>query len=587
MSRFSFRFILTISLFTSSSLAVAQDVGKTLEPSSKFLPPSTALYLEVPSPDELISLIFDHPLRAKIESLEPYRAATSSQPYKRFLLARTMVEGQVQMPWREALETFLAQGLVLAVDRETEGTALIIHGEDEASMQLLRDKLIEFAKLDANPDRLKQGSYRGIDVQQFDKIAFAAVGPRMFFTNKKELGKDILDRMLDGGESLADQAGYQMARKTRQTPLLAWGFADVEALRDAGVARNVFFDQINQPVAELIFGGIQSCLQKTPHATASLAGDPSGLQLVIEMPHQADWVPETRDYYFGPEGAGRARGLTDLPETLFALSTYRNFSEMWLRAGDLFNADVNDGIAQADANLTTLFAGRDFGEDILGSFEPEVRFIAVRQGFDDNAPIPTIKLPAFAAIFELRDPDSMTRELRRTFQSLVGFLNVVGAMNGQHQLELGNESVGSGGELVTATYVPEVGEENSTDAKIVFNFSPSVGFVGERCVVASSAALAKALIEHHDAERQETDDNTRAKVNANVLRDVLADNRSQLVAQNMLEEGNTKEQAEANIDLLLQVIQYVRGANASLQTTEGRLRFQLSLEVTDESSERD
>jgi hypothetical protein len=80
MSRFSFRFILTISLFTSSSLAVAQDVGKTLEPSSKFLPPSTALYLEVPSPDELLSLIFDHPLRAKIESLEPYRAATSGGP---------------------------------------------------------------------------------------------------------------------------------------------------------------------------------------------------------------------------------------------------------------------------------------------------------------------------------------------------------------------------------------------------------------------------------------------------------------------------------------------------------------------------
>jgi hypothetical protein len=587
MSPSSFRIIVAISLSTLSSLSVAQGTGEADESSSKYLPPSTALYLEVPRPAELLSLIFDHPLREKIESLEPYRAATNSQPYKRFLLARTVVEGQVEMPWREALETFLAHGLVLAVDRETEGTALVIHGKDEASMRLLRDKLIEFAKLDANPDRLKQGSYRGIDVQQFDKIAFAAVGSRLFFTNQKELGKDILDRMLDGGESLADQSGYRSARETQKKALLAWGYADVESLRDAGVARNVFFDQINQPVAELIFGGIQSSLQKTPHATASLAGDHSGLRLAVEMPHQADWVPDSRDYYFGPEGAGRARGLPDLPETLFALSTYRNFSEMWLRAGDLFNADVNDGIAQADANLTTLFAGRDFGEDILGSFEPEARFIAVRQGFDPGAPTPTIKLPAFAAIFELRDPDTMTRELRRTFQSLVGFLNVVGAMNGQHQLELGSEAVGSDGELVTATYVPEVGEEDSTDAKIVFNFSPSLGFVGDRCVVASSVPLARALIEHQESEPEGTDDNTRAKLHANVLRDVLADNRSQLVAQNMLEEGNTKEQAEANIDLLLQVIGYLRGANASLQTTDGTLRFQLSVEVTHESSELD
>jgi hypothetical protein len=95
------------------------------------------------------------------------------------------------------------------------------------------------------------------------------------------------------------------------------------------------------------------------------------------------------------------------------------------------------------------------------------------------------------------------------------------------------------------------------------------------------------LIEHHDSGREGTDDNTIAKLNAKVLRDVLADNRSQLVAQNMLEEGNTKEQAEANIDLLLQVIDYVRGANASLQTTDGRFRFQLSLEVTHESTALD
>ena len=107
---------------------------------------------------------------------------------------------------------------MLAVDRETEGTALIIHGKDEASMQLLRDKLVEFAKLDANPDRLKQGSYRDIDVQQVDKIAFAAVGPRLVFTNQKDLGKDILDRMLDGGESLADQARYRTARKRGKHP---------------------------------------------------------------------------------------------------------------------------------------------------------------------------------------------------------------------------------------------------------------------------------------------------------------------------------------------------------------------------------
>ena len=53
---------------------------------------------------------------------------------------------------------------------------------------------------------------------------------------------------------------------------------------------------------------------------------------------------------------------------------------------------------------------------------------------------------------------------------------------------------------MTASYVPEAGEEDSTDAEIVFNFSPSVGFIGDRCVVASTRVACQGLIEHHEAE---------------------------------------------------------------------------------------
>lgn len=152
-------------------------------------------------------------------------------------------------------------------------------------------------------------------------------------------------------------------------------------------------------------------------------------------------------------------------------------------------------------------------------------------------------------------------------------------MNGQHQLELGMESRDARGELVTASYVAEDGETESSDAEIVFNFSPSMGFVGNRCIVASTKSLARVLTDKGDAEVQTVDDNTRAELHANVLRDVLSDNRSQLVAQNMLEEGNSREEAESSIELLLQVLDYVEGASASLGTEDGRLKFKLSLEV--------
>ena len=72
----------------------------------------------------------------------------------------------------------------------------------------------------------------------------------------------------------------------------------------------------------------------------------------------------------------------------------------------------------------------------------------------------------------------MRIEFRRIFLSFLGFLNVIGAMNGQPQLDLDFEKNGDS-EIITSTYVPEADEKNSKQAKINFNFSPSVGFGGD------------------------------------------------------------------------------------------------------------
>ena len=67
----------------------------------------------------------------------------------------------------------------------------------------------------------------------------------------------------------------------------------------------------------------------------------------------------------------------------------------------------------------------------MAAFETEVAFVAVCQDFAGTQPHPSIILPKFTSVFELTQFGSMRRELRRTFQGLVGFLNIVGVMNGE------------------------------------------------------------------------------------------------------------------------------------------------------------
>lgn len=547
--------------------------------SAALFPPTTVVFAELGSPAKLVTTIFDHPLRKRIEALEPYKMAVQTAGYRRFQFGRVFIEAHFGMAWREAIATFAAHGISVGFDAESQGVAMIVHGKDAESMKLLRDKLIELTQI--NDDiQIKSGEYRGVTAYQINEAKFAVYDDRLIATNKPDLGQAILDRLIDGeGESLADNERFQSAQHARSLTTTAWAFVDVEVIRESGIADNVYNDQIDNPVLELLFGGIQSSLKETPYAAAEFWLKTEGLGLQFAMPHQSDWIPEEREYYFGSDGKGRGPALPKVDNTLFTLSTYRDFSEMWLRAGDLFGAQTNDEFAKADANLTTLFAGRDFGEDILGSFQPEVGLIATRHDFADTLPQPTIKVPAFAAVFELRDPDTMTRELRRIFQSLVGFLNVVGAMNGQNQLELDMEKLDGNVELISSAFVAEEDDRDSTQAKIIFNFSPTVGFAGRRFVVSSTKSLARQLVTEQASGQVEATDNTHAVLKADALRDVLEDNRGQLIAQNMLEDGNTREEAEAIIDLLLEAVGYFREASFKLGASDDQLKigFQVRL----------
>jgi hypothetical protein len=534
--------------------------------------------------------ILDHPLRARLEQHEVWQKLTKSQPWRNFLTGRKFFEVQMGQEWREAITALTEGGIYAGFDPSTGGTALIVRGRDATIMETFRSKLLELLRLGKPDTDSDQKEYRGVPVYRVEAGRTAVVGPWLVLVNKPEIGKEILDRLLDDDnqprtiagsskESLAANAGFMAAVASRPKQLSVWGFADLEAIRQEEKVRKVLEGRAENPAAELIAGGIQSILLNTPYVTGELELPTSGIKLSIRMPSKSEWIPEHRSWFFGPDFSGTAPRLPVVPDTLLTLGTWRDASQMWLRAGDLFDENMNDQLANADSTLTTLFAGRDFGEDILGSFQPQIGFVMTRQDFDGVLPQPAIRLPAFALVLELREPERMTRELRRTFQSMIGFFNVLGAMERRAQLEMDMKKL-PGAELIISSYVAEDGEKDSTSAPIIFNFSPSAGFAGSRFVLSSTRQLAEHLIVAPLAEDVSVRGaNSFVHLQANTLKQVLADNREQLIAQNMLEEGSTQEEAEDRIELLLEAISYFRGIGMHLSQDSGSLALQLEVNV--------
>ena len=261
-----------------------------------------------------------------------------------------------------------------------------------------------------------------------------------------------------------------------------------------------------------------------------------------------------------------------------SLIAYRNLTELWLRAGDLFNEKVNDQLAQADNTLTTLFSGKDFGTDILGAIEPQIQLLVTEQQFEPSY-APAIQLPSVGLVAKLKDP-RMKNELKRTFQSFIGFLNVTGAMQGNPQLDLDSESI-EGKQIYTATYIREGDKQYENGLPIQFNFSPTLAFDGDLVFIASTNTLVKKVAINSTKQNEaETlaKNNTVLEVNFKSLQNVLEANRRQLVSQNMLEKGHSKSEAEKETDTWISLLSLLRTGTAVLRFDDHvHLKFELEI----------
>jgi hypothetical protein len=559
-------FLFPLCLMSGNSL------GQSSLDSAALLPESSVVVIQVEPFEELLS----HPLRKKLVSSKAFKTLWNSQEILKLRGGITLVELALGDRLEKLATRLTDGGMVLAIDAKTRGAVAIVQSESQDWLRDYVDRLVKLARDDAKnkgrADPVHAAMYRDVQAYEINKVIFGVLGDRLVVTNQGELGKAIVDRWKnpDGEKSLPGKESYRRALEDRSvttytsgTHAIGWMYVDVHSLREAGLAKELLGGKAKDFGAELILGGLLAVLHKTPYVTGNLKLQDSRIHLHLSSPNEPAWVGQDRVYFVGDRERGGALPLWMPEGALAGLTTFRDVSQLWLRAGDLFDQDVNDKLAQADNTLTTLFSGRDFGEDILGAVHPEIRLIAARQQYGSAGPVPAIQLPAMALVARLKDPGKMRPELKRIFQSFIGFLNIVGAMEGRTQLDLDMESSGKV-QFYWATHVPEVDRQGTDEAPIQFNFSPCLAFMDDWMVLSSTQPLARQLTslpqptEKPNAasaiQKGPQRTNTALEIDLHQLNRVLEDNRRQLVSQNVLEKGHTRQEAEKEIGMLLSIV---------------------------------
>jgi hypothetical protein len=570
--------LVSILLFSLSGTSGAEKTAEEL------LPANTIFYAEIGDPAGLTETLVEHPLVEKLLELDAYQQVLSTPEFEQFKLLLAAAEEQVGATWQEALSDLAVGGISVAFDMDTQGGAVLVEARDKESLDHLRDTFLKLVATEASnngqQDPVKRGSYRDITAYQLnEQFKFITIDNWLIVVTESKLGSAILDRYLDSGqglhETLAETDAFQAARRTMQGEETAWAYLGLKQVRVFGGLVPLSTAARENMFVELLLGGVVEAAKSADFMTATIQLDEERARIALALPCDDTSLKEGREYFFGPGGQGVAPAIINVDDTIFSLSTYRDISQVWLRAPDLFTDEVNDGLAEADSTLTTLFAGRDFGEDILGALRPQLQLIVARQEFDSRRPIPRIKLPSFALVGQMRDPEVMTAELRRIAISMIGFFNVVGAMEGQPQMDIEIEKLGQA-QLVSATFLPDPNQQPS-QVKIQYNFSPTVVFHDQLLIVSSTRTLAEQLLAGSEKLGPPTEANTALRVDLPALERILADNRQQLIVQNILEEGSTQEEAAGQIDIILKLLGLARSFEMALERGDGQIRLQATL----------
>jgi len=578
----AFCFALSIGQSTYAQKTEPRGQAASIVAAAELLPQSTVVFAQIPDPDGLVNTLLEHPAHERIKAIPGAAAVYKSPQVMQARAGMAMIELQLGMSYYEMVRILGGEGITAAFDLETNGGAVLLRTSepDEQAKTLQRIiGLVKKQRHDNNQPEIKSADYRGAKVYEVDNVRLGSMDGWIVVTNNPKLGKSIVDAHLDHpADSLAASDWFKKAVAQLDDDVVLRAAVNLAEIRDRGGLKKMLEGTKSNPVGELLVGGIFENLKHSPFIAGQFKLDDSSVSLNFRTPHDKKWIPEEREFFFGPDGSGVARAAIPTDDSVLNISAYRDIAKMWLYGGDLFNQQINDGMAEAESNLSTLFAGKDFVEEVLGLIKPEIQLVVRKQSFADRLPIPAMKLPSFALVGELKDPKVMKDELRRTYQSIIGFFNVLGAMEGNPQLDQDIQEH-DGAKVMTAKFIPTPEDKDSKTASVHYNFSPTLALAGDHFVLASSLPLAKNLASNVKSAKVADADsaNLRLSMKAAPLKSILDDNREFLISNNMLEDGNTRKEAERNIGLLLTLVGLFDGFSAKLLPTDKDLNLDLKL----------
>lgn len=567
--------VILVSLVGNAGLA--SDVSEL----AGLVPKDAVIALVVREPGKLVEEWEKSPIRQSLRANPAFQQALKNPGMQQAETLIGLIELQTKSDRFALLKKITGRGIVVGV-MPKDRVVIAIEAEDAEVLRQVHEFILGLAKLDAvnknEPDRVRSADYRGVTGWTFGGDEFhAIIGNRLILSNKAELIKEVVDLALDQPpETLKSNPRFMAAMQVVKQKNVSL-FLDLDVLRQLPELKSGLA-QSKEPIPVLLLGGAVAALEKAPWMALGIDIEQNRLSGTLRLGEISEW-PSALSFAVAPPDDGILPPL-EVPNLLASMSWYRNLRDFYAQKNELF-PERTSGLIFFENMMGIFFTGRNFTEEVLAELEPHIRLVVAAQQFAPEVGTPTVQLPAVALVFRMKNPEKFAPVVEEGFQKALGLINFVRGQDAKPGLILDRPEYH--GVKYTLAYFSAANEPDRSRLDIRFNFSPVLACRGRDLILASAEPLAKDILDALAKEEGATAVKTvtgQIRVVGDQIARLLQLNLEALVTQNMAEKGHGRQEAQAEITQLIQILQMFNRLDIKESLTGGQSQIDIGLEWT-------
>jgi len=562
-----------------------------LPAAAEWVPSQAIVVLNVSKPKAVWDVILQPELIKAVGSSAAYKAQAAKPGFRQFEKMVKFLERRFQADWQTIVRRLTGGGVTWAVG-PGGASLLIVDALDSEVPNGLHDFLVSAVRSGAEKkgqeDPVRSIKHGDVTIWTLGpKEAHAIVGKRVLISNQPEALQAALDlRGGAGGKSVASLPAYRKAGQAASADSAAVLYVDTAVVKKLPkLARALATEQ--NPLLSLLAAPITEAFSDSSWLALSLTTKGNSLTFDAVTDGSIAAAGAARFALPAKAGDGAAPNLA-VPRRIAAMSVYRDLEGFYAAKDTLF-PERTSGLIFFENMMGIFFSGRDLTSEVLAEIGPKIRLVVAEQKYDEAVGTPAVQFPAFALVLPLKNPKRFAPVAEEAWQKALGLINFTRGQKAQPGLVM-DRFIHDGTKYSVAAFNPP-GDEEAKPVDSRFNFRPAIAVSHGHLILSSTDALTEDLM---DALRKEAvapakpqaGTHSTVEIDGAQLASILKANRENLVRQNIIDKGNTREQAEAEIDMLLGIVRHISRVGLAVGSGKDRSRVSLQIQLSPPSSQR-